>query len=748
MKKFAVVVLAVSLFLVGERIYLHLSAAAQAGRTATVNGDANADGKRDISDAVHLLNWLFGGGPEPAAFADSPEVLARLGALEETVARLAEGTPGADPIAKALEDLTALGGAGFEVWNQPLWAYRLAPPNPTARATLEIAAAAPGEVLGFRVDEAMSSPTRLEVIVETAAPAFDPSGLAGAPLLLAYERSGRTTLFHGLVSQVELAGRTGDRTQVRIVAYSRLHRLTRGKNSRTFVGKTVPEIVAEVLDIHDVDFELRLERPVYPKRELVVQYRESDLAFLSRLMEEEGMYYFVLESDAGVVRFGDGVRGRVPPTGGQVLAYYGHRQSPRGPGEESIFTLHPGTALFAGSATVGANDFEMATPVLASATSPDPLGAGEDYEFGGAYPGLAPLRATAAIRLEEHLAGRNPAAGTSNAGDLHPGHEVEIGGADRRFNGNYLVTSVTHRYTGAGGQGGYVNQFTCIPAALPFRPRRVTPRPSVGGLETAVVLAPAGEEIYTDKYGRVKVKFHWDRQAVPDASNSAWIRVGQPAAGLSSGMFFLPEVDDEVLVAFESGDPSRPYIVGSLWNGKNTPPQNLPTEKDRKVIRSALNSRPPNEIRFDDRDGLQALELHSPRALLLAAPNTTIAGQLVSNANADPRQPLNPGQRFRDNAIVAWARVDAAGKTQSELGVEATSQVRLGWYHVVIEAAAATAPELIPMAVAEVAAQPPSLEAMRFVSVQQEDRNAFNVFVNDGAGRPAASAFVFLATAR
>ena len=162
--------------------------------------------------------------------------------------------------------------------------------------------------------------------------------------------------------------------------------------------------------------------------------------------------------------------------------------------------------------------------------------------------------------------------GASNCRQLTSGHRFAL---EQHPNGDgaYVITSVQHairvKDPNAGERGlQYENRFTCIPEALPFRPPRVTPRPLIPGTQPAVVVGPPGEHIFTDKYGRVKVQFQWDRQG----DSSCWIRVAQPLSGTDRGVFWLPEIDDEVIVAFEQGDPDRPYVLGAVFNPRRMPP--------------------------------------------------------------------------------------------------------------------------------------------------------------------------------
>ena len=168
-----------------------------------------------------------------------------------------------------------------------------------------------------------------------------------------------------------------------------------------------------------------------------------------------------------------------------------------------------------------------------------------------------------------------------------------------------------------GGDFSYENRFLCLPSALPFRPQRATPRPVVQGTQTAVVVGPAGEEIFTDKYGRVKVQFHWDRQGTNDADSSCWVRVGTPWAGTQWGAIHIPRIGQEVLVSFDEGDPDQPIITGSIYNAATMPPYTLPDNMTQSGIKS--RSTPGggadnfNELRFEDKKGSEQIYFHAEK---------------------------------------------------------------------------------------------------------------------------------------
>jgi type VI secretion system secreted protein VgrG len=258
------------------------------------------------------------------------------------------------------------------------------------------------------------------------------------------------------------------------------------------------------------------------------------------------------------------------------------------------------------------------------------------YDFPGDYVDPALGQRLARLRLAEQEGGRRRYSGRSNVCALLPGYKFTLEGHRRRAcNQEYLLVAVQHfgrqpqALPGAlahersddlalpGDALTYENQLECIPAEVEFRPPRRTPRPQVGGLQTAVVVGPPGEEVHCDEYGRVKVQFPWDRTDKRDDRSSCWIRVSQPFAGPGYGALFIPRIGHEVLVQFLHGDPDRPLIIGRVYNGENPLPYPLPAAKAISTLRS--HSTPGggghNELRFDDRKGREELHLHAERNL-------------------------------------------------------------------------------------------------------------------------------------
>jgi hypothetical protein len=230
---------------------------------------------------------------------------------------------------------------------------------------------------------------------------------------------------------------------------------------------------------------------------------------------------------------------------------------------------------------------------------------------------------TVRLRMEQEEAGSLEVEGASNCSHFLPGHKFTL---KRHFDadGQYLLTRVEHEAHLGGNYRSedapefhYENRFHCMPTALPYRPQRVTPEPVIAGIQTATVVGPPGEEIFCDKYGRIKVQFHWDREGKMDGDSSCWLRVAQVWAGKGWGAFFWPRIGHEVVVVFEEGDPDQPLIIGSVYNAENMPWYALPSQKQLAGIKSAsvrgLANQNYNGIVFDDEKGHEHLSIHSER---------------------------------------------------------------------------------------------------------------------------------------
>ncbi len=508
---------------------------------------------------------------------------------------------------------------------------------------------------GFEGTEALSRLFRfqLNVVAENGTPvAFD--ALLGQKVIASLALAGgETRHFSGICSKVGEGVPDATFTPYQLEIVPQFWFLTRVAQSRIFQQVGVPEILKQVLAGLDVEYQLR---GTYEPRDFCVQYRETDFAFASRLMEEEGIYYFFRHNPDGhtlVVADTPGGHPDLPVR--SPIEFENSEAGRREP--DRIHAWETSQELRSGKITLRDHCFELPDkslevdrPTLESVpvggvTHKLKLGRNEKlelYDYPGAYssrfdgidPGggdrpddLSKIfddgRRTVGIRMQEEAAQALVIQGAGNCRYLAAGHKFTLarrGSAD----GPYVLVEVHHKAnlageyrSSAGSELSYANTFTCLPAALPFRPRRDTPRPVVHGTQTAVVVGPAGDEIFCDKYGRVKVQFHWDRQGKGDANSSCWVRVGTPWAGRQWGAIHIPRVGQEVLLAFQEGDPDRPIIVGSVYNADQMPPYALPDNKTQSGLKSrgTLHGTPENfnELRFEDKRGSEEVYFHAEK---------------------------------------------------------------------------------------------------------------------------------------
>jgi type VI secretion system secreted protein VgrG len=429
---------------------------------------------------------------------------------------------------------------------------------------------------------------------------------------------------HGIISRFRLAEEGKKLTVYHATLVPRLWRLQHRHDSRIFQDLAVPAILEKVLTgagLAGADYRLSISA-AHPTREYCVQYRESDLAFISRLMEEEGIYYFFEHQDGKhVLVMGDSPSASSPITGADTLSYRSTLGAMAHGESLSRFTyteeVRPGK--------VSLSDFNFKKPslsLLASSSAKDDTDL-EVYDYPGEYDVPGDGTALSKVRLEEWQSLRVVAEGESGVVRMAPGFFFTLSDHSRDdANKKYLLTRVRHRgvqaQMGDGGSGegpSYSNTVQCIPADVPYRPERRTRRPAIKGVQTAIVTGAGGEEIHTDEHGRVKVHFHWDRLGKKDDKSSCWIRVSQLWAGAGYGAMWIPRVGHEVIVDFIEGDPDRPIIVGRVYHGANVPPYALPGEKTKSTIKSnsSTGGDGSNELRFEDKKGSEEIYLHGQK---------------------------------------------------------------------------------------------------------------------------------------
>ncbi|KFE67595.1 type VI secretion system Vgr family protein [Hyalangium minutum] len=508
-----------------------------------------------------------------------------------------------------------------------------------AEFEFETAAHAPGElaVVEFRAEEGLSELYSLEIAL--AAPAHvvvDEKGLVGqSALLTVHLGGGAACYFHGMISRVARwdAGKGPERQRYRVTVVPRLWALRHIHRSRIFQELSVPEIVSQVLSEGGVRHVLSL-KAAYPKREYCVQYRESDLDFVSRLLEEEGIFYsFEHSEDAHVLVLNDASITCPALSGDSHLVF--REPSRMVAGGEAVQEFSARLQVQPGAVVL--RDYNFVQPRLdltvGSATQEGER-ALEIYDYPARYeePGVG--RGRAKVRLEELRSHVERMTGVSTCRRLRSGHTIELDEHPvASFNQDYLLLSVRHigrqpealtvEQAHSGVREGYRNEFVCMPAKVPYRPPPDTPRPIIPGAQTAIVVGPGGEEIHTDPHGRIKVQFHWDREGQRNERSSCWIRVSQAWAGQGWGALYLPRIGHEVVVEFLEGDPDRPLVTGSVYNGQNPSPIGLPGDKTRSTLKSSssLGGSGSNELRFEDSAGREEVYLHAQKDFNIVVEN-------------------------------------------------------------------------------------------------------------------------------
>lgn len=501
------------------------------------------------------------------------------------------------------------------------------------RFDLEAGPFAPGElrVLGFEARERLSEP--FELIV-TASPRgeVDPAGLVGEPARLCLRLAEEDRFLDGIVARARAweEGRGEDRRRLQLTVVPRAWRLGKVVRSRIFQGLSVPEIVEQVLKDGGVELRVALSGR-YAPRDYCVQYRESDLELVHRLLEDEGIFYwFEHGPESHTLVLGDAPSVHPPLPGDARLPF----REPSALGAAADHVDAFGQRIEIRPAKVSLRDFDPRRPALDLSASAEGDGdaALEIYEHPGGYAEPAAGAARSRIRLEEQRARAALYDGSSPCARLAAGFKLEIAEHPAGLDGEYVVVGVEHvgrqpeilgGIAGAADAEPYRNRFVCLPAKVPFRPERRAPRPLVPGAQTAIVVGPQGEEIYTDENGRVKVQFHWDREGRRDERSSCWIRVAQTWAGPGYGALYLPRIGQEVVVEFLDGDPDRPLVTGAVYNGANPPPVALPGEKTRSTLRSASSpgGEGSNELRFEDASGQEQVYLHAQKDLSVVVEN-------------------------------------------------------------------------------------------------------------------------------
>lgn len=477
--------------------------------------------------------------------------------------------------------------------------------------------------------EAVSAPFRFDIEFATSKPVDQVSDLLGQPvtLWLCNEKERDRRPVNGLVSRLSgpAPGPRGLRIW-RAELVPRLAFLGYSADCRIFQNKTVPEILTTVFKDHGLDdFEIKGLLGAYPQVDYCVQYRESAFDFASRLMEHVGLFYWHEHADgAHKLMISDNANWLPAALDGKAVLSR-RAQFPDIVSLANDYAFRPGKWAL--------SDYDFKSPAMSLHTdAPTVIGRPamkrhEMFDYPGHYTGLAEGGALARVRMECEEAGYQRLSGEGRRARFCAGHKLEIAADDREaleLPAKLLLLEVRHdasdrtQLTEDAAPPRYGNTFIALPGSVPFRPERRTPKPHMRGIQTAVVMGPSGETIHTDRYGRVKVRFFWDRNPAgnSDEHRSCWLRVSQAWADGGFGAVHLPRVGQEVIVDFLEGDPDRPIITGRVYNGDKAHPYDLPAHKTRSGFRtSSVDGVGYNELRFEDQGGQEEVHLHAQKDL-------------------------------------------------------------------------------------------------------------------------------------
>ncbi len=482
---------------------------------------------------------------------------------------------------------------------------------------------------GFTGHEAISRLFEFHLTTLSEDSAIDFTQIVGQSVTINVTQSDDSKrYFNGIVSHFAYTGQDVDLARYELQVVPKLWTLTRSADCRIFHNKDVTEIVKQILGDRGIEYQASLTG-TYKPMEYCVQYRETDFNFISRLMEQFGIFYFFQHADGEhKMVLGDSSSAH-QPCPGPAIAGFNLAAGGLDAGDV-VNAWDIGQELRSGKHSITDYYFATSTSDLsASESTIYTVGSNNSMEIFD-YPGLhrtaSDGTAMAKLRMQEEEAVHKIAHGASVCRTFTSGYKFDLTGHPiTAMNETYVLTELQHvasvgetyRDEATTGKDGYSNHFACIPAAIPFRPARLTPKPFVQGPQTAVVVGKSadedsaddesaggdGEEIWVDKFGRVLVLFFWDRQK----ATSCWVRVSQDWAGKGWGMINIPRVGQEVIVSFLEGDPDRPIITGRVYNDVQIVPYTLPDMGTRTTFRTSSSTGGGtahyNELRFEDKTG-------------------------------------------------------------------------------------------------------------------------------------------------
>lgn len=543
-----------------------------------------------------------------------------------------------------------------------------------------------------RISEQLSSPFLLEVEVISKTASLAAANSLGEQLTIAFEVGSAKRYFSGIITSLQSAGKQAAAYVYRLRLRPALWLLSRHTDCRIFQGAKVLDIVKTVLRDRGVDApEEKISRKDYPSRPYTVQYRETDLNFVQRLLEEEGIYYFFRhEAGKHTLVLCDSLSGQAKTPFHEAVP---HLPPDRQRGALLDYLDLWETVQDVESGAIAMRDYDFEDPgkdLNAIKENPEdhPYANFEVFDYPGNYLEKTLGQTIAAIRLEEAKATAHRSHAQGNARGLLVGSNFLLSEhTEAALNREYLVVSQEATLRGhsleSGGITGdfFRTSIVAIPSDRQYRPPRITEKPVIHGAQTAKVVGAEGTEISTDEYGRVKLQFHWDRKSPGNLSSSCWVRVSQLWAGAQYGGMHIPRVGQEVIVEFLEGDPDRPIVTGRVYNRDQKPPYELDLNQTQSGIKS--RSTPGgekdnfNELRFEDKKGAEEVFIHAEKNKTVKVKNNRSASVGADDSvsvGGNRSETVNHNRTVTvGKAGAAASRVDVTGKHD----VTATEYIQL-----------------------------------------------------------------------
>jgi type VI secretion system secreted protein VgrG len=469
-------------------------------------------------------------------------------------------------------------------------------------------------VAGFSGNEKISEIYKYSINVISDDPEIDFDSLTGKHVSLSIALSdGGERFISGHIKRFTQTSVGEDLHNYEMEIVPWLWFLTQRTNCRIFQQKTVPDIIKDVFEKAGFKgkYEDRLSGS-YSLREYCVQYRETDFDFVSRLMQDEGIFYFFKhENEKHTLVLCDSSDKLESIKPSDTLTYYLSFEDAHIREGVNKFVFEQQVR----STKVILRDYDFQKPGTSLESKNETGSELELYDYPGKFLEKTDGDRYAKNRLEAQRSEVRVFSGISTSRRMTVGSKFQLSEHPREdYNDTYTIISVSQRGDMRTEEATYLTEFECILSTTPFRPHRTIMKPTIPGLQTAVVVGPSGEEIWLDEYGRVKVQFHWDREGAHDEKSSCFIRVAEQWAGKNWGTVFNPRIGQEVIVQFEEGDPDRPVITGRLYNAEQMPPYNTGTQNGIKS-RSSKGGEPDNcnEIRFEDKKDQEQFLIHAEK---------------------------------------------------------------------------------------------------------------------------------------